>query len=413
MRRAAIVAAAAALVLGCAKKDSSATCDAPDKCAGILSIQDTGESHVELLADGEGGAYAALLGSSDSPVCVTGQVCHGQIWRLSPGGGVRWTLTESFAIDRPFLVPGGVAWRTGDGAVHAATSSGHPLWSAPVGDPKLAASWVAGAVFAAGNGSVVKIDATTGAIAWTKPFPVDNPVAPVAMPDAQVLAMGFAGAMLEAKTFALGDGAAGFDLLLPADYSAPSAFVRDPLGPIFLVSDRLTLRNWDGSEIWGLDGDEGWRFVQPLADGFAAVGPYGNRLTRVKSNGQVLWSVPSAAQVTWLSSTPDGQLLAGRNDGALDKLNVATGLLLWEYGGIAGIVASTPPLYFSNGNTVFAGANVGNDSDTHLTTVTGAGQLLERWDAGSRIGSFVLTSSDDVWLATVSGKLYLRRGASL
>ena len=402
----------ALLGLGCTKKPSPASCDAPDHCVGIKAIVDTGETRVELIADGQGGAYAALHGSGDSQQCVPDLVCHGAIWRLD-ANGVRWTLDEDTSVEAPFLIDGGVAWRTGTGALHAASDSGHRLWAtADIGQSSLAASFVQGDVYAIGDNKLRRLDAATGVEVWSMDFTANNPAAPFALPDAQVLAMGYVGTNLEAKTFALKDGAPGFDVSLLANFSAPAAFFR-PLGPILLVSDRLSLRNWDGTEIWGLDGDEGWRFVQQLSDGYAAAGPFGARLTRVRYDGTVLWSTPDPAPVVWLSRSPDGQLIVGRNDGALDKLNVANGLVLWEYGGIAGVKAPTPPLYSSQGNLVFAGANVGADSDTHLTTATLAGQQLERWDAGSRVVSFVLLGNDDVWLATESGKLYLRNGASL
>ena len=415
MKRAlvAVVAVVAILALACVKKSAPASCDAPDKCAGILSILDTGETRVELIADGEGGAYAALFGSGDSPTCVAGLVCHGAIWRLDATGHVRWTFDDGASVSAPFLIPGGVAWRTGDGALHAARSNGGFFWASDaIGQNGLVATYAQGDVYAIGDKKVRRVDAESGVEVWSASFLGDNPGVPVAMPDAEVLAMAYVGTNLEAKTFAVSDGAAGFDVLLPANYSAPAAFSR-PLGPILLVSDRLSLRTWNGDEIWGLDGEEGWRFVQPLDDGYAAAGPFGQRLTRVRYDGTVLWSTPDPAPVVWLSRAPDGELLVGRNDGALDKLNVATGLLLWEYGGIAGVKAPTPPLYTSQGDIVFAGANVGADSDTHLTTASPAGQQLERWDAGSRVVSFVITGNDDVWLATASGKLYLRNGASL
>lgn len=413
MRRALLLSAVAAVALSCARKSGSAQCDAPDHCVGMLAVLDTGEARVELIPDGEGGAYAALHGSADSTVCVEGLVCHGAIWRLDAAGHVRWSLGEDAAVEAPFLIPGGIAWRTGAGTVHAASADGRSLWETDaIGQNSLVASSVQGEVFAIGDKKIHRIDTVTGVDVWSMDFLGNNPAPPLDMPDAEVLAMGYVGTNLEAKTFAIRDGAPGFDVSLRANYSAPAAFVR-PLGPILLVSDRLSLRTWYGDEIWGLDGDEGWRFVQQLPDGYAAAGPFGSRLTRVRYDGTVLWSTPDPAPVVWLSLAPDGHLLVGRNDGALDKLNADTGLVLWEYGGIAGVKAPTPPLYSSQGNLVFAGANVGADSDTHLTTATEAGQQLERWDAGTRVVSFVLTGNDDVWLATASGKLYLRRGASL
>lgn len=406
----------AVLVAGAAcSKKSEATCGAaPDRCAGMMAIVDTHQAHVELVPDGAGGAYAALLGAGDSEICVAGQVCHGALLRLGADGAVLWKLAVGYAVDMPMpLEDGGVAWRGNDGGLHAANGDGTPRWDAPLGDPKLVAVPDAGSIVAVAGGSVARVDAATGQSAWTVPFGLEAPAIPVALPDASVVVAGYTGTNGEFRRVDYADGSTRFDVSLRATLSAPTVVTRWPFGPFLFVSDRLSLRDWNGRESWGNDATEGWRFAFGVEDGWIANGPFQQRVTRFRSNGTALWSVPVAAPVVWVASAPDGSVLLGRNDGTLDKLRASDGLQLWEYGGIAGVKAMTPPKFASTGNVVFAGANVGAASDTHLTTATLAGQQIERWDAGARIVSFVLTGNDDVWLATTEGKLYLRRGASL
>ncbi|HVO31293.1 MAG TPA: PQQ-binding-like beta-propeller repeat protein, partial [bacterium] len=332
---------------------------------------DSNQAHVELVDDGAGGAYAALLGAGDSEVCVAGQVCHGAIWRLGAQGDVLWTHQVGYAVDAPFALPdGGVAWRGNDGGLHAANGDGSPRWDLSLGDVRLLAAPDAGAVLAVAGGNVVRVDAKTGAVAWTTPFPGADPTALVSLPDASAVVAGYSGTNGEFRRVAFEDGSTLFDVQVRATMSAPHVLYRWPYGPFVLAADRLSLVDWNGRESWGFDAPEGWRYVQALGSDWIGNGPYEQRITRLRNDGTALWVVPVPAPITWVSVTPDAQVLVGRNDGTLDKLKASDGLMLWEYGGIAGVKAPTPPRYSSKGNIVFAGANVGANSDTHLTTAS-------------------------------------------
>lgn len=417
MRRFAFLLAVAIAVAACGKEkdDDHVACDAPGGCSAVLSTLGTGESVAELIPDGEGGVYAAFHGSGEFPACNGGVVCHGELWRIDEDGEVDWKEKEGKSVSRPFAIPGGVAYRTGAGTLVAVDADGDERWRFPTDDPDLVASVVFGDVVVIASGQISRLDGDGGDPVWTVAFEETRPAAPAGTGDGWVLAMGFsAPGELTARTFGWDDGRAGWTAALPAELSAP-AIVGDGRGlvPTLLVSDRLSLRGWGGAEVWAEDGPEGFRFVVPAAGGgFFAGGPYLDQITEYRLNGTVAWSRPAGAPITWVSATPDGNVLVGRNDGVVLKVKGGGGTVLWDYGGVDTVKAQAPPLYAANGNAVFWGANIGLDSDTHLSTVTPFGQGLERWNAGSRIVSAALSEDGDVFAATLDGRLYLRSAAS-
>src|SRR5688500_1491263 len=152
---------------GCAPKkdDDRAECVAPGGCGAVLSTLGTGEAQVELIPDGEGGVYAALLGRGLGGIfCPTGQVCHGQLWRVGPDGSVMWKIEEKKSVDRPMLVDGGVAYRTGDGKLHGISPAGERVWEIeidanPADGLQLVATPIASEIFVLGGGQAWRIHA--------------------------------------------------------------------------------------------------------------------------------------------------------------------------------------------------------------------------------------------------------------
>ena len=413
MRRLAwlIVAALAATACGKKEDDDHVDCDAPGGCSAVISTLGTGESVSELVADGRGGVYAAFLGSGEFPACNGGVVCHGELWRIGPDGDVDWKQKEGKSVSRPFLLPdGGVAYRTGAGTLVAVDADGDERWRYRTEDPELEAAVVFDGVVVIASGQIARLDARTGEAVWSVALTETRPALPAGTGDGWVVAMGFSGpGTLRARTFGWDDGRAGWTAELPAELSAPAVVAGRGLVPTLLVSDRLSLRAWGGEEIWSEDAVEGFRFVAPAPGrGYFAAGPYLDQVTEYRVDGTVAWSRPAGAPLTWLAATPDGNALVGRNDGVVQKLKGGAGTVLWDYGGVDTVQAQAPPIFASNGNVVFHGANIGLDSDTHLSTVTPFGQGLDRWDAGARIVSVALGDDDDVFIATLDGKLYLR-----
>lgn len=406
------------------EKTDEVACDAPGGCGFVISTLGTGERNVTLIPDGEQGAYAAMLGSKLSPVCSQGVVCHGALWRIDPDGNVMWKADERVAIDAPFSWKRGVAYRTGDARLVVHDRDGRRLWEAVVGDPTFSYSVDTGlrSIFVMGGGQARRLDEATGEEIWAVPFDVDFPGAPVRLPTAHMLVSGYGGSdLILYRALDLATGTTEWEDTLPGGLSSPAALVGDPWGPILLVSDRLSLRDIDGEEIWGVDGVEGFRNVReaPNGDGYFVVGPLLDSATRLRDDGTVLWSGNASAALTWLSVTPDGHALVGQQDGIVRKLSRDAGLTLWQYGGVDEVRSLAPPHYTAGGNVVFYGANIGDDSDTHLSTVTIGGVNVERWDAGARITSIALSEGsalapgERVFLSTADGKIYLRTGAQL
>lgn len=419
MRRLALLLVVALAVPACGKDEGSdrVPCEAPGGCSAVISTLGTGESVAELIADGDGGVYAALLGSGEFPACNGGVVCHGELWRIDRDGDVAWKEKEGKSVSRPFLLPdgGGVAYRTGAGTLVAVDGDGGERWRLPTGDPELVASVVFDDLVVIADGRLARIDADSGDEVWSVAFAETRPASPAGTGDGWVIAMGYsAPGALRARTFGWEDGRAGWTAELPAELSAPAIVGKGRgLAPTLLVSDRLSLRGWGGAEIWAEDGEEGFRFVAPApGGGYFASGPYLDQITEYRVTGTVLWSRPSGAPLTWLRETPDGNVLAGRNDGVVQKLKGGAGTVLWDYGGVDTVKAQAPPIFASSGNAVFFGANIGLDTDTHLSTITPFGQGLDRWDAGARIISAALSDDDDVFVATLDGTLYLRAAAA-
>ncbi len=412
------------LLPSCGPKETGdhTDCVAPGGCSAVRSTLGTGEAQVDLLADGTGCVYAALLGrGKGGTYCPANTVCHGELWRVDATGEVVWKVGERKSVDRPILIRGGVAYRTGDGRIAAVSTAGTPLWTVETGDPLVVASAWAADVYVVGGGSARRVDARTGTVVWDVPFAgtYNAPAAPGPWPD-RVVISGLVSASIVARGLDYIDGSTEWEATLSGGSSAPAIVSREPAaplpdrGPTMIVADRISLRTREGAEVWGYDAFEGFRFVVPTVnDGWIALGPLSNVITRFRPNGTVLWSGPATAPVVWLSATPDGQLLVGQNDGRVRKLNEGTGNVLWEYGGVDTVKAPAAPLYRANGNIVFFGANTGEESDPNLTTITPAGQTLERWNAGARVSSIALSGSGDVFIAVSDGRLYLRRAADL
>ena len=409
--------AAVAGLSGCGKEegDDHVRCEAPGGCVNVQSTLGTGEAVSELIPDGAGGVYAAFQGSGFHPACAGGVVCHGELWRIDRFGEVDWKAKEGKSVSRPFLVPGGVAYRTGAGTLVVVDDDGDERWRLALEDPELAASRIGDAIFVAAAGTLARVDPATGDVVWSQSVPETRPLPPAGTGNGLVLTLGFSSAgELTARTFDRADGRPDWTAVLPAELSAPG-IVRGytALAPILLVSDRLSLRDWSGGEVWAVDGFEGYRFVSATRfNGYFAGGPFFDQVTEYRADGTVAWSRPMSAGVTWISPTPDGHVLVGQVDGIVRKLKGGAGTTLWDYGGVETVQAQAPPLYGPGGTAVFWGANIGLDSDTHLSTVTSFGQSLERWDAGARIVSGAISDDGDVFVSTLDGRVYLRDAAT-
>lgn len=418
MCRLVLVLVALAFAGGCGKEkgDDHVKCEAPGGCSAVHSTLDTGESRVELVADGSGGVYAGLFGSRFEPACAGTVICHGELWRIDEFGDVRWKHKESDSVYGVFRVPGGVAYETGSGKLVVLDDDGDKRFSVSTGDPELAASAVSGSLYVIAAGEISRIDLESGETMWSEPAPEDRPVPAVPTGDGFVLTLGFTtgtDGALTARTFEEPDGKAGWTAELPAQLSAPGLIAGySDLEPTLLVSDRLSLRAWGGAEVWGHDGPEGFRFVsRTRTNGFFAGGPYFDQVTEYRVDGTVLWSRPMPAALTWVAGTPDGHVLVGQADGVVRKLKSGAGTTLWDYGAVDSVQPQASPLFGANGNAVLWGANIGIDSDTHVTTLTPFGQGLDRWDAGARVVSGALSDDDDVFTATLDGLIYLRESA--
>ena len=412
---------AAAAFCGCGKEegDDHVPCEAPGGCVNVQSTLGTDESVSELVPDGDGGVYAAFQGSGFHPACAGGVVCHGELWRIDRSGDVDWKAKEKKSVSRPFRVTGGVAYRTGTGTLVVVDADGDERWRLPLEDPELAAAAIGDAIFVAAGGMLSRVDPSTGEVAWSQPVPETRPLAPVGTGNGLVLTVGFsASGELTARTFDRDDGRPDWTAVLPAALSAPGVIRgASALAPTLLVSDRLSLRDWSGGEVWFVDGSqdgfEGFRFVSASrSNGYFAGGPFFDQVTEYRADGTVAWSRPMSAGVTWISPTPDGHVLVGQVDGIVRKLKGGAGTTLWDYGGVDTVEAQAPPLYGPAGNAVFWGANIGLDSDTHVSTVTAFGQSLERWDAGARVVSGALSDDGDVFVSTLEGRVYLRDAAT-
>lgn len=403
---------------GCGKEkgDDHVKCEAPGGCSAVHSTLDTGENRVELLPDGDGGVYAALYGAGFEAACAGGVVCHGELWRVDRFGDVRWKSKERTSVDQLFVLPGGAGYVTGAGKVVVLDGDGDERFTHATDATDITVSVVSGGLYVVADGTMTRLDPETGDEIWSQPAPEERHVRAIASGDGHVVTMGFdvdSSGSLVARTFAVDDGAPSWTATLPAELSAPGLIAGyGDLNPVLLVSDRLSLRGWGGEEIWGQDGAEGFRFVSPSrTNGFFAGGPYFDQVTEYRAVGTVAWSRPMPAAVTWVSATPDGHVLVGQADGVVRKLKGNEGITLWDYGDVDTVKSQAPPLYGANGNIVLWGANIGIDSDTHVTTVTPFGQGLDRWDAGARVVAGALSNDDDVFTATVDGLLYLRDAA--
>ena len=418
---------AAALVISLAacekeKGDDHVTCEAPGGCGAVHSTLGTGEAHATLLADRNGGVYAALFGSGfEAQSCSGGIICHGELWRIDKYGNVRWKSKEKKSVYDPFLVPGGVGYVTGAGKVVVLDADGDERFSVSTDDPLLAASVIDGALYIAAGGALSRFDLESGDEIWSEPAAEAQPVPAVGTGDGLILTMGFTvgtSGSLTARAFEAPDGKAAWTATLPAQLSAPGLIpgydqgFGSELAPTMLVSDTLSLRGWTGVTVWEVASVEGFRFVsRSRSNGFFAGGPYFDSVTEYRVNGTVAWSRPMTGAVTWVVPTPDGHVLVGQQDGVVRKLKGNEGTTLWDYGNVDSVQSQSPPIFGGNGNLVFWGANIGVESDTHVSTVTPFGQGIDRWNTGARITSGALSNDDDVFVSTLDGRIYLRDAA--
>lgn len=410
--------------MGCEKQkgDDHVKCEAPGGCGAVHSTLDTGEANVRLIEDGKGGVYAALFGSGfEAAACAGGIICHGELWRIDEYGDVRWKEKEKKSVSDPFLVPGGVGYVTGSGKVVVLDSDGDKRFSVSTEDPTVVASVVRGSLYLAANGTFTRIDLESGDEIWSEPAPEERPVPAVGTGDDFIVSMGFtvgSSGSLIARAFEEADGKSGWTVQLPAELSAPALIPGYDRGfgsefaPTMLVSDVLSLRGWGGEVQWEVASVEGFRFVsRSRTNGFFAGGPYFDSVTEYRVDGTVAWSRPMAAAVTWVTTAPDGHVLVGQADGVVRKIKSDAGITLWDYGAVDSVQAQAPPIFGDNGYIVLWGANIGADSDTHVSTVTPFGQGVDRWDTGARVTSAALSDDDDVFVATTDGRIYLREAA--